>query len=204
MKTTIVLMSSMLLASCGVFEKTKKEAKKVAKSDPALVGTWNTDCIDTSVLELTHGQKEVIFDLKGTFTKKEYLFDDEGCQNKAAVYEVDGDYKDQGKNKDNGDVKDIDFKMTEAHFTAYSETLVKAMNLTKFCGISDWKKGAKRDIMGEECIGYPVPEKGDDVYDVYRVEDKELFFGGNFLFLSDLEPTERPEDIDPNLAYDKK
>ncbi|MGE0171892.1 MAG: hypothetical protein AB7T49_03870 [Oligoflexales bacterium] len=205
MKIAVALMSSALLVSCGAFEKSKKQVKKVSRSDPELVGTWNTDCTESSALDLTHGQKEVIFDLAGSFKKKEYLYDNEGCMNKSATYEVEGDYKDTGKNETNPDIKNIDFKPMTANFTLHSDALVKAMNLAKFCGISDWKKDSKRDVLGRDCMGYSVPKKEEKVLDVYNIKDrKELYFGGNFLFLSENDPSKRPEDIDPDLLYSKK
>ncbi|MGE0173976.1 MAG: hypothetical protein AB7T49_14360 [Oligoflexales bacterium] len=203
LKALVIAACSLSMVSCGAIDKAKKRAKKAKHSNPAMLGTWDTDCRENSVLELTHGQKEYIFDLEGKFTKKEYLFDNEGCENKAAVYEVDGDYKDLGENKENHEVKNIDFKITEAHLTIYSDAAVKAMNAVKFCGINTWEKGEKKDLLGQECSGYLVPNNGDMVYDVYDVSDDTLTFGGNFLFLSDKDPSQRPTKTDQDLVYNK-
>jgi hypothetical protein len=201
---TAVFGAAILTASCGILD-TDDKGKKAEENAPALAGTWETECVENSALELSRSKREYSFNAVGDFDKTESYYAADDCGNADVVYTVKGTYDDKGNSPDNQDVTMINFTINEALVTVNSDTAIDAMNAVKLCGISDWAVGKETDVTGKDCMGSKV-NKGDVIFEVYKLEDdnSDLYFGQNFVFLTETNASERPTDVNRDVLFTRQ
>ncbi len=198
----ILAYSALLIGGCGLLD-TKEKAKKLDQNDLNLSGTWNSDCLPTDSFDLAHTKRVFRFSEVGDFEKSEHFSSKEDCADPSFTYTVTGTYASLGTVKDNDNLKQINFTVEKALVNVKSEDAVTALNTIALCGRSDWKVGEEFNVADKDCANL-AHKKGDVIFDVYEVKDKQLSFGQNFVLLSGDEPDDRPDSVQRDLAYTKE
>jgi hypothetical protein len=97
--------------------------------------------------------------------------------------------------------EDFDHTLTSIVMTLQSEDVVKHSNQTLFCGYSDWKIGESRDISGRRCGPFAMPIVGKKSFDLLRLKDGGLTFGGFPRENTFESPTLRPKQTNTDWVF---
>lgn len=159
---TVMILLTLNFLSCGRSDKINKEtdqAKKPAASPNQqrflqdVSKTWISKCRLSSD-DLKEGRLYGISTI--TFTKTDFtmrfdIFNDSNCTLESMTTTLSGKYEvvDDAKNHAGGYV--ISTTTQTIEYTALDEFLISNLNLSNFCGISDWKKNEKRDLTSKKC-----------------------------------------------------
>ncbi|MFW7379686.1 MAG: hypothetical protein ACOH5I_12815 [Oligoflexus sp.] len=164
-----------------------------------LEGTWVSDCLANSILDLSHTRRQYEFGLSRSFAKIEFLYDDDACSNQLIEYRVEGNYRTDRTNEEL-EGKPINFEITKASLTPGNETAADLLNGINFCDI-EWAAAQTVDITNKDCMGFSVRE-GETIFELYKIrDDNQLYFGQNFLFLQQTDSAERPTELDEEVVY---
>ncbi len=167
--------------------------KNVAK-EPGLQGKWSTACGSAGAFDAS-GKSTYIFEpLK--YEKSLNLYKDSSCNETLAIARYEGEFK-VGSGDDLADgVKRVDLTPKKLILKANSEGGVKAMNLIKLCGISDWALNTERDVTAGAVDGKCLSEPINQVqYDVYKLADNKLSFGKTFITGAPNKEEQRPTKV---------
>ena len=204
MKLTDFLVAAMvpvLLAGCGAFE-TKEKGGKADENDQSLTGVWNSDCVSSTRLDLTHAKYRFAFSAVGDFDKTEALYGSEGCSDEKLNVRLLGTYDEAGDAAVGDEVNNINFTVKHVRVTIVDADFVKTANNMNLCGKDDWVKDTVEDVIGATCLGTSI-KQGDVLFDVYKV-NKEAWFGHKFLFLSEDDADARPDNILTDIVFHKE
>jgi hypothetical protein len=201
MNKTILISCGLALTSisCGNIFRGRGDAK-MEQQDAALAHSWKASCAKADVLELTHTRRKIRLGVLGNFDRFEHFYGSDACNDSQMEYKVSGTYATLGENKDNSDVKNINFTVNKATIKVTSKATVDVMNRLKLCEISDWKLNEEVNITNKKCTGFSV-KRGDVIFDVYEVKDKSLYFGKKLFFLSGDNAADRPNEVATDVEY---
>lgn len=198
----LITLSLFFVTGCGIFD-TKDKGKKIQQNDSEIAGKWQSNCVGAETLELTHTQREYNFNAIGDFDKTERFYANKSCSNPGFTYQISGTYAALGSHHDNNEIKQVNFTVDKAVVTVNSKGAVDLLNDASLCGKSDWAVGSETDITGKNCAGFSV-KKGDVVFDVYDLQDGNLYFGQKFFFLSSDDADSRPDSISEDVVFKRK
>jgi hypothetical protein len=170
------------------------DAAKNLKNEPKLQGKWTSECSAVGVLD-TSGKATYLFEPL-RYEKTLMIYKDTNCSETLAVAQYKGEFL-------LGDGKDLDAGVTRINLTpktltlkANSEAGVNAMNLAKFCGVTDWKVNEERDVTAGATDGKCLTEAiGREQFDVYSLKDEKLTFGSAYVTGAPNDNAKRPTKL---------
>ena len=189
----LMIIVGAIVAGCGVFS-TKNKGKKETQNVIALAGEWRSECIKGDWFDFSQYKDDYKFSAIGDFDKSTTVFKDD-CKTAEITSTLRGTYDALGVTKDVPDAKDINFTVTEALISPRSDTATKILNSAEYCGISDWKTNQDVSVLDRDCVGWNF-KKGTVIFDIYRLQDKRLFFGKRMTFFSSETNDSRPAKLD--------
>lgn len=201
-----VLALGLAFTACNDDDDDTTETGKAITATPEeLDGRWLTGCLPSDVLEVTHTQREYIFNRIGDFDKVERFYNDDSCTEPVAEYKVIGTVKTEGKATEANDAEaeQINFSINEASFKVLSENALTLMNGLSLCGKSDWKLNEEVTVLDANCLGSTV-RKGDVYFELYDVKEGQLYFGQNFVFLTKTSADARPSSLNLEVPFAKQ
>lgn len=201
LKHALAVTSVLALGGCGLSEDSKDN---VTNPDlPDLVGTWQSNCAEAAVLDLAQTVKSLEFEGVSGYLKREAFFADGTCAQPGLEQITTGTYTLEGKLESDQSLEKINFNVDSVTLTPRSDQMVTTLETANFCGVTDWTKDIATDITGKECLGVSS-DKGDVIFDVYRLQGNELRLSEKFLFLAPDSGDERPTSVSNELVYIKK
>lgn len=183
---------------CGDAVDTTDDGNLPPATPAELRGRWQSDCVDANSSFFPKVQREYAFNTLGDFDRVESFYGDADCTRLLATYKVIGTVA-AGEPSDDPALKLIDFTVNDASLELNDLELLSALNSQQFCGRSDWKLGEQAPLLGSNsnCAGFRL-EKGSELFDIYSVENGELYLGQPRLFLVP-GPSGRPQQLNKQL-----
>ncbi len=143
-------------------------------SSSPLIGDWRGPC----ELDGNLSTRETLTLTGSTFEITSTLFADTNCGTQGFARVNSGTYTegDSEELEGRGSVTDIDIVVTAVSETWFLEGDINNLNAGAVCGITNWTAGVNVDISdcADRLDGQVVPE---NLFDIYLVEDDELYFG---------------------------
>lgn len=96
----------------------------------------------------------------------------------------------------------IDFTYTQIELKIYHDFVVQNFNERQVCGFKDWQQATPKDITGKQCALFnftkpsPIPQKGEQKFGIYKVEDNRLYYGKLSQERDSSSPEKRPQEYD--------
>jgi hypothetical protein len=154
------LFCTALLLSVKVLAQTETKA-------PPTEEHFQTACysIDDDVL------KEELNQSGDTWQHRYIAYEKENCEVPYLYFDNSFAVKQDG-NK-------LDLTYQDISYTPLSSEVAEALNLSKWCGLTGWKKDEAQNVLSKECGDYKAPKKGQGLYSIYelRKEGTELALG---------------------------
>lgn len=97
----------------------------------------------------------------------------------------------------------IDVSFATFTTTALTADNAAQNNIYRYCGATDWRAGAERDVLGAECQGFAIP-RGARSLDVYRVDGSELRFGVGAQIAVNPAGSTRPTMLDAARVFSRR
>lgn len=94
--------------------------------------------------------------------------------------------------RDNGDRIALDYELRDAGMTLQRPEVVDYYNSHGGCGLSGWRLGIRKSILGHRCGSLDMPAGGQMLYDSAWVSGDELRMGAFPLDTSNRSPEARP------------
>jgi len=199
----LAILSSLSLASCGVFD-TEKKGQKATQVDTSLPGSWATNCLSETPFDLSHSVRTVAFSALGDFTRTETYFGSDACDSPAFAMTINGTYEVPEKPEDENASGTLNLTVTKAEVEVHSDDAVDILNTLSLCGIDNWQKDERIDITGKECgTGYII-NNGDVIFERYSLRNDRLYLGNTYLFMSEDSAKDRPSSVNSDIVYEKK
>lgn len=192
---------SLLSFACGK-DDDNNDGQTIEEIPTQFAGTFRTDCLPNSQLNLSHATRELKISNVGDFDKKEVYYSDACASAPSLVYKVVGTVQNKGKLPEDQTLDMLNFSVNEAYITAGSEDVVNVLNTTRFCGKNDWVLNQETSIAGLNCQNFAI-SKGEVIQDVVEDQDGTLYFGKKFALLLN-ETGERPTEVDMDVPYHKQ
>jgi hypothetical protein len=159
----------------------------LANGDSALLGTWKSAC---TPLPKRHA---IVTTLRFTETDLQSdveLYAEADCRTLNLRVEMISTYS-TGRSFGEG----FEFDETPHHvmLVLLRPELAEYYNRTDGCGLRDWVRRIPRDVSGRTCALSKMPNRGVNVFDLYRVDGDQLRFGefprSYSMIREDLRPT---------------
>jgi hypothetical protein len=168
----LVLLAAFALTACG------SESGGGSGDDglAALAGTWKTDChaekrADGNVE--SYKRMELVISGSSFVTTSTYFQEsDATCATQRYSSVLTATAAVGGEVEEIAGAKKIDIKPSKVEVTPATADAAAIFNQEPYCDISDWAAGVKRDVSERTCAG-----ELDTVYDIYKLDGKELVFG---------------------------
>ncbi len=204
LKAGAAINLALAMTACGSMD-TDEKGKKVEQNDVDLAGTWETDCYGGDFLGLSKSSAKVVFSAIGDFDRVSTLFSGDTCAEKALQLSVSGTYDVVGAAQGvEGGADNLNFTVSKATLTPFTDGAVTALNAANYCGVSNWSIGAAVEIAAKDCMGDTVTQ-GEVVLDIYRIEqEKRLLLGDSLLWFDKNKPTERPTALALDHVFHKR
>lgn len=187
------LAASLTLAvGCG-----GEDPAAPAAAGADLDGTWQTACAPTAVGFATTTLTYANLALRGAYTE----YSDAVCTQAIHVSRWTGTAAVSGPARDGATPLDVTF----ATFTSTALTADNAAqnNSYRYCGATDWRANAERDVLGADCQGFAIP-RGARSLDLYQVAGSALRFGQNARILVNPPESSRPTAIDAARVFTRR
>ena len=189
------LSAACALVACGT--KTADDVSQAGKNiagEPGLQGKWTSSCGKVEALK-TSGKSTYIFEpLK--YEKNLMFYKDANCSEAMGNAKYKGEYKIGSGDDLEGGAKRIDLIPKTLTMSANTQAGVDALNLIKFCGISDWALNQERDVTnsanGGKCL---IENMNESQYDIFTLNSDKLTFGSTFLFGAPTKEENRPKKV---------
>ena len=203
------IVASSTLAACGgdVGQAIKHVGEEVNKKDAQLelAGQWHSVCDQKGILWSVAGIKSqmTVFDFYADAGKTVKLFSDDNCQTEVGQASYTGK-SDVGAKTGGQESNLLTLDYNKVEMTISDDGIIKLLNFTSACGISDWVKSQKRDVTaaagGVTC---PVP-KPSKVFDIAKTDGKILHFGRQDTTHNRATDEARPVELDQADGYSKQ
>ncbi|MEI6399298.1 MAG: hypothetical protein WCO71_11055, partial [Pseudomonadota bacterium] len=145
------LASVLTLSSCGMFS-TKGSGKKMEQNSSALAATWDLGCSKFDFMGFVGNKDALIFSAIGDFERTNILYDDAKCTAELGRFDTKGTYAALGNSANTTDgTRDVNLTLSGFDFTVLTDTLAKALNAAKFCGLDNWAVNQKVSLLGLDC-----------------------------------------------------
>jgi hypothetical protein len=199
----VAMVLPWMLSACKKDEMTSETGRKLESTPAALRGTWQSDCVPTTTLNMVSSQREYVFNSIGDFDRLERYYSDPQCRTLTATYKVVGTVEIKGPYPEKTELDMINFTVNEAYLTVTSEAVLQQLNAMRFCGRSDWRLNEDVHVTNAECEGSKV-QKGGVQFDSFDIRDGKLYLGQKLMFLGKDDASERPTELDLRAPYAKK
>ncbi len=197
------LASTLNLSACGKFS-TKDKGKKMEENSSALAATWNLGCSKFDFLGFLGNKEELVFSAVGDFERTKRVYDNTNCEAEMGHFETSGTYAVLGSSANTNDgTKDINLTVNTFDFTVLSDSLAKALNSAKFCGLDNWSVNQKVSLLGLDCATGKVG-LGDVVYEIFLIDNNNVYFSDQLGVLGQRAAASRPTKLDTSRPYVKK
>jgi hypothetical protein len=197
------LVSALFLSSCGMFS-TKETGKKAEQNSSDLAATWELGCVKLDFLGFLGHKEELSFSAVGDFQRKKRVYDNANCETEVGSFNTTGTYAVLGATASTNDgTRDINLTLNTFDVTVSTDSLVKAMNEAKFCGLDNWAVNQKVNLLGLDCAIGKV-SRGDVVYEIFLVDNNILYFSDQLGVVGHRVASSRPEKLDMSRPYVKK
>jgi hypothetical protein len=163
-----------------------------AYADPIPVGVWQSDCNKIS----KHSYRISATFIEGKILFINRLFEDQNCVSNSITTTYDGAYATGGSF---GDGIEINFIPASIKFTLHLQSVVDQLNksIADGCGITDWKINVPQEVSGRYCRPFTFPSSGQMTYEIFRIDQSQLQFGGIPLRWNFNTPSARPTQLSP-------
>lgn len=198
---TFVIPTVLILTGCGLGKGSDENIKN--PDTPKLVGSWESNCAEAAVLDLAQTKKELSFPSISEFAKTERFYADNTCNAPGLTERTVGTYTLEGKLEEDRSLEKINFHVNSSYLKPETDVVSTALNAANYCGVNDWKQGIEVEVTGKTCDGI-ASNKGDVIFDVYRLDDNKLQLSKKFLFLTPNSGDDRPTEVSDELIYTKK
>ena len=204
MKLTGSILTAMALAAgCGKVSKDNDGSNGVPDvKDLNLVGTWERGCEKIDLLGLQYRKVKLVMGGLKDYTREQTLFGDSGCNDERFVEKQTGTWAIVGTSPKDSGAKQINFTVKDAFVNPRNDSVAKDYNAKKYCDITSWKNGEETKVTNANCAS--GSKQGQVIFDVARVEEKNLFFGKTGFFITGKTSDGRPEVLDRDRPYTKK
>lgn len=161
-----------------------------AHESPSLPGKWSTAC--TRLPEQRSFSVQAEFGRDGTLAAKTKIYMDDQCKSLhstvdlRATYSTDHDF--------------LDYFPTSVTMTLLNPRAVADYNANRICGISDWSKGASRDVSARYCDPTQMQTVDRFTPDLFSLARDGARFGA---FPRAPAYRVRPLEIDPRIVFKK-
>lgn len=119
-------------------------------------------------------------------------YEDENCTKPYLIYEVVYKFKSANNH-------DLDLTTQEASYTLLSDEVSRALNMTHYCGFTDWTAKVKKVVTGKLCDDFQAPQRGDALYSIFTLNSKESAPAEIFLGT----PSDTRSGKTPETRYDQ-
>jgi len=104
-----------------------------------------------------------------TWTQVHTAFEDEACKTPYLIYSTT--YATNIKTTDQANTSvPVDLAVTEVTYTLLSDQVARALNMSGYCGFSDWAPNKAKVVTGLLCDDYQVPKLKSILYSIYDLE----------------------------------
>ena len=213
MKSIYITALSLGVVACvaGCGKKSSDESKAQADNNLKAKGnaaiqtaSYTTDCssanLDFAGVKFPGARTD--YDLSDLgFTKKQFYFTDD-CKTSAFFVQEKGQVAVIGNSGAIPGALEEDFKYEHTTVTLTNEALVKAFNLIKACGVSDWAVNVEKDVSNQAdqalCPGKASPRIA---LEVVLVDNNTMLMGAN----TNQDATKgRPVQLDRTTVFKKQ
>ncbi len=204
----IVAVAALTATSCGIGEKTKRASRDVTDKWE-LSGAYANRChaptLVAEILKDNFAKETYDFNLTGSFTQVYEQHEDAACSQLRLTRTLSGTYEIVGDADAEKlpETKLVNLTIDKATLTPGSDASASDLNEAEYCGITDWKSGAERDVTDKDCGGLTI-RKGEVVFDIYKVKDDTLYMGKTSLLSRGTSGANRPEELDTDLFYTRR
>lgn len=203
MKRLFITTTILLITGCGL-GKTSKSGRKADETDNNIWGSWKTDCIDNSgIKELGKTKRAVVFNNLGDFDRIEYLYMGDQCSDRSLTITVSGTYAVKGNVTEDSEAQKLNLTVDRVKVYPHTKDAADLLNKMNACGIDNWKRKSEEDITGKNCSGYKLRE-GDVIFDIYMIDENDLYLGTKFSFSSPTDSDRRPKNVNDEIVYKKQ
>lgn len=203
-----VLITSIGLVACGggsdggSSSETSADSPPTNQTDPPstdqlsrLQDSWTSTCIPVDALSM----RSVITFEQSFYHQSNLLHLSPSCDNLADIFLFEQGSVIIGTQIDN-DTFQIDFNTVRAVITPISSDGTLSLNLTAFCGITDWVAGTARDVTSAiasgACFGTTLT-----FHTTYRLDVDTLTIALPTLAADGTSPEKRAADFNSSIAY---
>ncbi len=177
----ILLSCLMLLAMACANDDNNNTANDVnnGQDNPSapvadLLGTWNKEC--GSVGTGAGFVRNSLTVEAATVTMFTRIFQDSATCAGTADLETRSELKYQVPTYTAGSVNNIDMTVVSIRARFNRNEAVASANALRFCGFGDWQTGVEKEVSGRNCVA-TLPAAGQPYYDIFRIQNSELFIG---------------------------
>lgn len=168
----LVLLAAFALTACGSDSGSGGGDDGLA----ALAGTWKTDCHAENGSDGNvkfYKRMELVISGSSFVTSSTYFQEsDTTCATQSFSSVLTATAAGGGQVEEIAGARKIDIKPSKVEVTPATADAAAIFNQEPYCDISDWAAGVKRDVSAKTCAG-----NLDTVYDIYKLDGKELVFG---------------------------
>ncbi len=209
MRSLLTASLPLLLAlpACGS-SNSSKDVVDDASARTELQGTWTDACHAPNrladVLKTGFAQDRYEFGLlQNRFTRTLSVYSDAACSKPGFTETIEGGYTVIGDGPDIDGGRPINYTLTKATINPQTAAAVDALNVVSYCGVKDWALNQAKEVTNKTCALQQF-KNGDVVFDIFRVENKQLTMGKTSFFADGSSGQARPTERNKDLAFTKK
>jgi hypothetical protein len=208
-KSVILATLALTLSACDMLKKEEEKEKEAAKTE--LQGTWKSACEADSggdsqnLLEDGDGYKASTMKFDGDkFERIMGMYTDAACATQMFEMVLGGTFK-IGDAVGTDGTKKIDYTLAEGTVMVSMAEAVAMFNSAQMGGYTDWELNKKKDILGKnmdpgKTDAEPMPNKGDVIYDVFKINGTTVSTGDDVVTTE----AERPTAVSADEVYTKQ
>lgn len=139
-------------------------------SQPALAAQSPAYHYQTSCYQAGDDTLSSSMQFQGTnWTQKHTAFEDEACQTPYLIYSTTYQAPANIQASKVTASGPVDLKVTEVSYTLLTDEVARALNMSGWCGFSDWKANVPKVVTGLQCDDYAVPALNSTLYTTYDI-----------------------------------
>ncbi len=188
-----ILATGLAVTACG--EKAPHNLVTASQNEaraPALTENWRSNCVKSSLFDVS---MLVEYEFAGdAFIERYRYFSESDCRNdsEAANIRYLGRFEVLAAVEPGG----IDMRYEEAKIQIKNETGRKIVDAVDFCGREEWAIGDEMDLTNAaRGVTCPIKSVQQGRFDLFKVENKTLYFGTGYLEGDAENPADRPRNL---------
>ena len=171
--------------ACGTPPPTDTEIESAQ-----LEGTWSSPCWMGAQTQLVYKNLHLV----GTYSE----YSDMGCTTLRHVATWEGEAS--GGEVVTGEVRKLDLTFSSFKSKPLTDAEAAFVNMSSYCGITDWAANVERDIMGRDCYNFSIPLAGKSL-DIFERTGTTLQTGKGAKIAANLSEADRPTELDSTRAF---